>query len=153
MTVAYMEYITMVNTIDQTLAFKCTQNNANYTQFLNGIKFQLVTRMLEMRTYDEAKINTIAAQIKSNDYSWFLNHNNNIWKQINQWHEEQCIWNIKQYASVELPTNKILGYGQSNGICANNAVQNIHNMTTVRLQLNNQIALLPPGGMAIWSEE
>lgn len=103
----------------------------------------LTTRITNMYYYNEAQVKEIALQVQQGNFSWYLNHNDALWKQLEQWEDEYCDYNTKHYTKTVLPSGQVVGYGTGSQIAADSIVN-------AESLLNTKIPRLEKGGIAWW---
>lgn len=109
MTKAYTQYQQIMRSVEQTLRWDCAQSNATYRSLLNDLHDQLNSRLTAMYYYQEAKLSEIAADVRAGNFSWFINHNNVLNQNLDEWQHTYCKYNSKYYTAYPTPSSKVLG--------------------------------------------
>lgn len=148
MTQAYSEYNQIRETLTQTLQWSCAKKNAAYKKQLEDMRDQLTTEITNIEYYNEDDVRAIAEQIRAGNFTWFINHNDALWEQLDTWQTSQCNYNMKYYK--EAYPNQAFAV---NGQCTPDGYVVLQSKQDAEMYLNDELPLLSKAGIAVIDTE
>lgn len=113
----YGEYALFARTLNQTMQWKCAQENKNFMSNLTDLYDTFVSRLRQMNRYGELELTNLQAKFDNNDYSWYLTVNGSraIFDVLEKMQDNACNSsspNVDYYTKL---TNNmtICGHGQN----------------------------------------